>query len=325
MDIRQYHQLMQRQNLLRGEPVKFFLGGDFDLSGLMNLSNINLDFPNPYIAPAPDPAPTTPAPTTAPPTYNPPPVTVAPSPAPVTPPPVYTEPAPVITPPVTTPDPVATTPSQSFSNAQKVEGGYNVQEIDYSKPLGMGGYGTTTRFIPDSEVGDVTTTQTPIGFGMYDTSYNLTIPSTTTAQPQDTPPAPVTTAPTDQTPDMGQPTAEINLPVQTTDTPVSNVPFNPFEVSEPVRDPDAIDREPIDTFNLDRSTEELIADEGTFFDDMGNLRRKKRMYEIHADRQGLPPIGTGEYVTSDVLVEDREGNVIRDPNFKSRLDQLTYL
>ena len=41
------------------------------------------------------------------------------------------------------------------------------------------------------------------------------------------------------------------------------------------------------------------------------------MYEIHADRQGLPPIGTGKYVTSDVLVEDREGNVIRDPNFQS--------
>ena len=299
MDIRQYHQLMQRQNLLRGEPVKFFMGGDFDLSGLMNLGNLSPDTITGMqqeinnardsgllqdlgitpVTPAPTtPAPTTPAPTTAPPTYNPPPVTVAPSPAPVTPPPVYTEPAPVTTPPVTTPDPVATTPSQSFSNAQKVEGGYNVQEIDYSKPLGMGGYGTTTRFIPDSEVGDVTTTQTPIGFGMYDTSYNLTIPSTTTAQPQDTPPAPVTTATpdTDQTVDMGEPTAEINLPSQTTDTPVSNVSFNPFEVPEPVRDPQAIDREPIDTFNLDRSTEELIADEGTFFDDQGNLRRKKK-------------------------------------------------
>ena len=60
-----------------------------------------------------------------------------------------------------------------FSNAKKVNGGYEVQVPDYSKPTGMGGFQTTTQFVPDSAVGSVEVRETPIGFGMTTTSYNL--------------------------------------------------------------------------------------------------------------------------------------------------------
>ena len=60
-----------------------------------------------------------------------------------------------------------------FSGAVKVEGGYEVQVPDYSKPTGMGGYQTNTQFIPDSAVGSVDVREIPIGFGQTETSYNL--------------------------------------------------------------------------------------------------------------------------------------------------------
>ena len=62
---------------------------------------------------------------------------------------------------------------ESFSDAKKVEGGYEVQVPDYSKPTGMGGYQTNTQFIPDSAVGSVDVREIPIGFGQTETSYNL--------------------------------------------------------------------------------------------------------------------------------------------------------
>ena len=77
----------------------------------------------------------------------------------------------------------------SYQNAKKVSGGYEVQIPDYTKPTGMFGFQMTTQFIPDSAVGNVETRSRPMGYGMYDTTYDLSgvdIPEPETAPPAST-------------------------------------------------------------------------------------------------------------------------------------------
>lgn len=80
----------------------------------------------------------------------------------------------------------------TFTNAKKVPGGYEVQITDYSKPLGMGGFRTTTQFIPDDQATVTNTRKTPVGFGMATTSYDINIDTTPTTT---TSPEPTTASP----------------------------------------------------------------------------------------------------------------------------------
>ena len=65
--------------------------------------------------------------------------------------------------------------NESYQFAEKVDGGYNVQVPDYSRPAGHGTYQTSTKFIPDDQVTVDNTRNTPLGQGATSTTYDISV------------------------------------------------------------------------------------------------------------------------------------------------------